>query len=51
MVEILRTSRRTGAQTMGGALLARQKTTWVVQGTESVRFTVTKKKKILARNE
>jgi hypothetical protein len=51
MVEILRTSRRTGVQTMGGALVARQKTNWVVQGVESVRFTVTKNKKILARNE
>jgi hypothetical protein len=51
MVEILRTSRRTGAQTMGGALVARQKTNWVVQGTESVRFTVMKNKKILPGNE
>jgi hypothetical protein len=31
---------------VAGALVARQNTTWVVQGTESVRFTVTKNKKI-----
>jgi hypothetical protein len=49
MVEILRTSRRTGAQTMSGALVARRKTNWVVQGIESVRFTVTKNKKVLAQ--
>jgi hypothetical protein len=46
MVQILGTSRRTGAQPVAGALVARQNTTWVVQGTESVRFTVTKNKKI-----
>jgi hypothetical protein len=45
MVQILGTSRRTGAQPVAGALVARQNTTWVVQGTESVRFTVTKNKK------
>jgi hypothetical protein len=45
MVQILGTSRRTGSQPMAGALVARQSTTWVVQGTDSVRFTVTKNKK------
>jgi hypothetical protein len=49
MVEILRNSRRTGAQTMSGALVARHKTNWVVQGAESVRFTVAKNKKVLAQ--
>jgi hypothetical protein len=48
MVEILGNSRRTGAQTMGGALVARQPTAWVVQGYDSVRFTVTKNKKVTA---
>ncbi len=42
MVQILGQSRRTGAQTMGGALVSRQATEWVVQGSESVRFTVSK---------
>ena len=45
MVQILGGSRRTGAQPVAGALVARQNTTWVVQGTESVRFTVTKNKR------
>ena len=45
MVQILGNSRRTGAQTVGGALVARQPTDWVIQGSEIVRFTVTKNKK------
>jgi hypothetical protein len=49
MVQILGNSRKTGAQTMGGALVSRQTTPWVVQGTESIRFTVTKNKKVLAQ--
>jgi hypothetical protein len=48
MVQILGNSRRTNAQTMGGALVSRKSTEWVFQGSESVRFTVTKNKKILA---
>jgi hypothetical protein len=48
MVQILGSSRRTGAQTMGGALVSRKSTEWVFQGSESVRFTVTKNKKTLA---
>ncbi len=47
MVQILGSSRRTGAQAMGGALVSRQGTSWVVQGSESVHFTVTKNKKLL----
>ncbi|HXG12390.1 MAG TPA: SpoIVB peptidase S55 domain-containing protein [Gemmataceae bacterium] len=46
MVQILGNSRKTGAQTMGGALVSRQSTDWVFQGSDSVRFTVTKNKKI-----
>jgi hypothetical protein len=45
MVTILGQSRRTGAQTMGGALVGRQATEWVVQGTDSVKFAVAKNKK------
>jgi hypothetical protein len=45
MVTILGHGRRTGAQTMGGALVARRATEWVVQGSESVKFTVAKNKK------
>jgi hypothetical protein len=47
MVQILGDARRSGAQTMGGALVARKGTEWVFQGSESVRFTVTKNKKTL----
>ncbi len=47
MVQILGGSRRTGAQTMGGALVSRLATDWVVQGSESVSFTVAKNKKML----
>jgi hypothetical protein len=46
MVQILGGSRRTGAQPVAGAVVARQNTKWVVQGMESVRFTVTKNKKV-----
>jgi hypothetical protein len=46
MVQILGSSRRTGAQTMTGALVSRQPTEWVVQGSESVRFQVTKNKRV-----
>jgi hypothetical protein len=48
MVQILSTTRRTGAQTMGGALVSRQATNWVVQGAESVRFTVSRNKRVVA---
>ena len=36
-------------KTMGDALVSRQNTDWVVQGAETVRFTVTKNKKTLAQ--
>jgi hypothetical protein len=47
MVQILGNTRRTGAQAMGGALVSRHSTPWVVQGSETVNFTVTKNKKLL----
>jgi hypothetical protein len=47
MVQILGSSRRTGAQTMTGALVARQATEWVVVGSESVRFRVSRNKRVL----
>jgi hypothetical protein len=47
MVQILGNSRRTGAQTMTGALVSRQTTEWVVQGSESARFRVVKNKRVL----
>ncbi|HEY7329034.1 MAG TPA: SpoIVB peptidase S55 domain-containing protein [Gemmataceae bacterium] len=45
MVQILGNSRRTGAQTLNTALVARQPTAWVIQGSETVRFQVVKHKK------
>ncbi len=45
MVQILGNGRRTGAQTMSTALVARQPTDWVIQGTEAVRFHVVRHKK------
>jgi hypothetical protein len=45
MVHIFAHSRRNGAQPMGGALVSRQNSEWVIQGSESVRFTVSKNKK------
>jgi hypothetical protein len=50
MVQILGNTRKTGAQPMAGALVARQKTNWVIQGSESARFTVTKNKKLSVQN-
>src|SRR5205823_6494496 len=46
MVQILGNTRKTGAQTMSGALVGRHKTNWVIQGSESARFIVTKNKKL-----
>jgi hypothetical protein len=46
MVHILSNSKRTGAQSMGGAVIARQPTDWVIQGSESVKFTVSKNTKV-----
>lgn len=45
MVQIFSQSKRTGAQTVGAALAARQQTPWVISGNDTVRFTVTKNKR------
>jgi hypothetical protein len=50
MVQILGNTRKTGAQSMGRALVSHQQTNWVIQGSETARFTVTKNKKILAQD-
>jgi hypothetical protein len=50
MVRILGDSRRTGTQTMGAALVSRQPTHWVLQGSESMSFTVTRNKKVRDRD-
>jgi hypothetical protein len=47
MVQILSNTRRTGAQTISGALVSRHPTEWVVLGSESVKFTVTKNKRLV----
>jgi len=47
MVQVLGEARRTGAQTMGGALVSRQSTGWVVQGSEAARFTVARNKRVV----
>jgi hypothetical protein len=49
MVQILGASRRTGAQAISGALVARQPTNWVVQGSEAVQFVITKNKRAIAQ--
>jgi hypothetical protein len=46
MVQILGSSRRTGAQTISSALEARRATDWIIQGSESVSFRVAKDKKL-----
>jgi hypothetical protein len=45
MVQVLGNGRRTGAQPVSEALVARKTTDWVIQGTESVRFTVAARKR------
>jgi hypothetical protein len=47
MVEVLGNGRRTGAQPVGEALVARRTTEWVIQGSEAVRFTVAARKQIV----
>jgi hypothetical protein len=46
MVQILGSAKKTGAQTINSALVARTPTGWVVNGADTVRFQVTKNKKI-----
>jgi SpoIVB peptidase S55 len=48
MVAVMGSTRRTGAQTISTALVARTATDWVISGSESTRFTVTKNKKVQA---
>jgi hypothetical protein len=50
MVQILGNTRKTGAQSLGRTLVSHQQTKWVIQGSESARFTVTKNKKVLAQD-
>jgi hypothetical protein len=45
MVQVLGNGRRTGVQPVSEALVARKTTDWVIQGTESVRFTVVARKR------
>jgi SpoIVB peptidase S55 len=42
MVQILSSSKRTNTQTIQAAVVARASTNWVVQGTDTLRFRVTK---------
>jgi hypothetical protein len=46
MVEMLMNSRRTGAQALTSALVSRHGTDWVIQGAQTVKFTVTKNKRL-----
>jgi len=43
--QILSSSKRTGVQTMSSSVVSRQETPWVIQGSEILKFTVTKNKK------
>jgi hypothetical protein len=45
MVQILSGGRRTNAQAIGSALVARAATNWVIQGADTLRFQVTKNKR------
>ena len=45
MVQILGGGKRTGAMTMASAVTIRVPTNWVIQGADSIRFTVAKNKK------
>jgi len=47
MVQIFGSSRRTGSQTMNGSVVSRRATDWVVQGSDTIRFTVAKNKQYL----
>jgi hypothetical protein len=50
MVTILGNTRKSGAQTMSKAIVARHGTDWVILGGESVRITVTKNTKLTSAN-
>jgi hypothetical protein len=51
MVHILSNARRSGPQPMSEALVSRRPTGWVIQGTESVQFTVNRTRKITRPDE
>jgi hypothetical protein len=46
MVQLLSNTRKSGAQTVGAALVSRQATDWVISGSEAVKFEVMKNKKV-----
>jgi hypothetical protein len=46
MVQILGNSRRTGAQPIQGSVAAKHETAWVILGSDSVRFQVSKNKRV-----
>ncbi len=48
MIHILAHSRRTGAKSLSRALVAKQITPWVVQGSEAIGFRVSRTKRILS---
>jgi hypothetical protein len=48
MVQIFGSTRKSGAQPIGTALVARHPTDYVLHGSESVRFVVSKNKRVLA---
>jgi hypothetical protein len=45
MVQVLGNGRRTGAQPVSEALVARRSTEWVIQGAEAIRFSVVARKR------
>jgi hypothetical protein len=51
MVQILGNTKRTGAQTVSSALVSRETTDWVIQGSEVVRFNVTRNSKVTKTGE
>jgi hypothetical protein len=46
MVQILGSSKRSGSQPISGSVVTHQPTEWVIQGSETVKFTVTKNNKV-----
>ncbi len=46
MVQVLGQGKRTGAQGMSAAVVERHPTDWVIQGSDSVKFVVTRNKKL-----
>jgi hypothetical protein len=50
MVQLLSSNRRSGTQPIHSALVARRDTGWVVQGSDTLRFQVTKNKHVSASN-